>query len=110
MTVDQISQEKIQGLLFGEWIREERITVRLKEKDLAEKVGIHPSYIHNIEKRGCVPRREIVIKLAKELNLFVDEALLRAGYSPEFPWKRILKFIQKCNLKEISDEKSEEKS
>ena len=56
----------------GERIRRRREQLRMAAKDLAERVGISPSYLSLIERQGRVPSPEVAEALAHELGDDVD--------------------------------------
>jgi transcriptional regulator with XRE-family HTH domain len=54
---------------FGEWLRDARKRGRLTQKKLAEKVGVHFTYISKMEKGLFLPAREVALKLADALGI-----------------------------------------
>ena len=46
----------------------ERIKKGFKQGEFAKQLGITPQYLRLIEKGGVEPRRDLMIKIAKELN------------------------------------------
>lgn len=68
--------------LWANYIREKRKSKHLTRRKLAEISTVDPSYLTLIERDGFVPRKDKVKKLAKALDLDVDECLLTAGYAP----------------------------
>ncbi|MBQ7501338.1 helix-turn-helix transcriptional regulator [bacterium] len=71
------------NLLWGVFVSQNRKSQGLTRRRLAEMADIDPSYITIIEKKGVIPRRDKVIRLAEALNHDTDRALLMAGYAPE---------------------------
>lgn len=49
-------------------LKAERVRKGIKQGELADKVGITPQYLCLIEKGEVEPRRDLMIKIAKELN------------------------------------------
>lgn len=50
-----------------------RIKAKIKQKDLAEAVGISREYIRKIENDEANPTRDLMIKIAEALNSTVQE-------------------------------------
>ncbi|MBQ7529589.1 helix-turn-helix transcriptional regulator [bacterium] len=74
---------KINNEIWAKFVAEHRQQLGLTKRNLAELVNIDASYITLIENKGCTPRRDKVIKIAKALNTNVDQTLLVAGYAPD---------------------------
>ena len=74
---------------FGSYIRESRIKKGFGQRELAQKIGLSPSYLNDIEKekRGA-PKLEVINKLSLILEL--DKNLLNdlAGVSKAFDCTR----------------------
>lgn len=81
------SMNRLKG---GKWLAHHRETAGLTQEELAERVGISPSYVSAIERdepnaRDGSPRRpkvDKVDKIAKVLKTSTDEARLAFGYAP----------------------------
>ncbi len=59
---------------MGIEIKIKRIKKGKKQKDLAKAVGISPQYLRLLEKgESNNPSREVMLKIAKELDSTVDE-------------------------------------
>lgn len=70
---------------FGAFIRRQRKQLRSKDprfslRQVAERVGIEPSYLSKVE-RGLVPppSEETIVRLAAELEVDADALLAMAG-------------------------------
>ena len=61
--------KKNQRELIGEVISKYRIKAGFSQETLAEKADVHPNYVGRIERGECVPTVEILLKLAKALNV-----------------------------------------
>jgi len=62
---------------LGTAIRQRRKDLKIKVYELAQKTGVHPTYITYIEKHDRVPSLEIINKLEKHLKIsLVGEYLL----------------------------------
>jgi len=58
---------------FGNTIREARLTLRLSQEELADRAGVHRTYIGMIERAEKNITLLNVVKIAKALNLtFVE--------------------------------------
>lgn len=59
---------------MGLKLKMRRVELRRKQKDLAEKVNVSQQYLCGLENgRVTNPSREVMIKIAKELNTSVQE-------------------------------------
>ena len=67
---------------FGTLIRELRIKKELGQRELANKIGIAPSYLNDIEKeKRTAPKQTVIKKLSKFLDINIDELNDLAGIS-----------------------------
>lgn len=70
-------------MTFGEEIRELRKQVGLSQRDLAERIGIHFTYLSKIENgRADPPSEDVIRKLAEELNSDPHHLIVLAGKMP----------------------------
>ena len=60
---------------FGEKVREKRAILRLSQEELAERAGVHRTYIGMIERAEKNITLENVEKLAKALKTSIPELL-----------------------------------
>ena len=60
---------------FGEKVREKRTVLRLSQEELAERAGVHRTYIGMIERAEKNITLENVEKLAKALKTSIPELL-----------------------------------
>lgn len=71
---------------FGEHIRQLRDDRGLTQKELADLLGVSPSYINKVERDrlhfGDYPSAKFIHKLAEELDADEDELLLLADKVP----------------------------
>lgn len=59
---------------MGLKVKLRRIELGIKQKDLAEKIGVTQQHLGNLESGRCTnPSRDLMIKIAKELNTTVQE-------------------------------------
>lgn len=73
--------ESSQETTLGEVIAEARRNARLNLRDLAAKIGIHFTYLADIEKNRVIPSENVIlnISLQTELELEFDELMALAG-------------------------------
>ena len=64
------------SILVGEKIRDCRLAIALTQQQLAEKVGITPRYLGDIERGSKVPKLETFIRLLNGLNASADYVLM----------------------------------
>lgn len=50
-----------------------RVNMGIQQQELAKKLGITPQYLNRIEKGLVDPRRSLMIKISKALNIPVQE-------------------------------------
>jgi transcriptional regulator with XRE-family HTH domain len=67
----------LQRKIIGKTVLECRTKARLSQEALAEKADIHPNYVGRIERGECAPTVEILLKLAKALNVRPHKFLLK---------------------------------
>jgi transcriptional regulator with XRE-family HTH domain len=78
---------------FGEMVRLARTSKNLSQRALAQRIGKSATYVSYVESgvnpssrsRTFQPGVEAVRKIAKALDLPLDEALVAAGYAPSHP-------------------------
>ena len=81
---------------FGSYIRSERLSLNIGQRELAEKIGIAPSYLNDIEKeKRSSPKSNIIKKIAKELNININVLFDLAGLSKNSLAPDILEYIDK---------------
>jgi len=66
---------------WAEFVRQHRKLRRLTRRQLAFNSQIHPSYVTLFERDGYVPTVQVVHRLAKALNVSLDDCCLAAGYA-----------------------------
>lgn len=80
---------------FGDWLRQRRLELGLRQADVAKRAGVSLSYIsaiergerHHLSDSPTLPKREVVIAIANALGEDVTRALMIAGYAPDEPSK-----------------------
>jgi len=65
---------------FGKWIKDKRQDARLTQNEAALRAEVSRVYLARIE-AGELPSRDVVLGLARALNVPEKEALHRAGFS-----------------------------
>ena len=67
---------------FGPYVREKRIKLGFGQRELAEKIGVAPSYLNDIEKeKRTAPKQIIVNKLSSILKVNINYLNDLAGMS-----------------------------
>ena len=69
---------------LGGAIRNQRRGLNLKAYELAQKIGVHPTYITYIEKHDRLPSLEIVAKLEKILKINLQDLYFKEKH-PSIP-------------------------
>ena len=64
---------------FGQRVREERLRQGLSQEDVAEKAGLHRTYIGMIERAEKNITLINIEKIAKALGMSVDKLLRESG-------------------------------
>ena len=87
---------------FGSFIRELRLRLGIGQRELADKIGIAPSYLNDIEKnKRTAPKINVINKLSKLLNVEKNYLHDLAGISKKGVAPDISEFI-KSNPRIIS--------
>lgn len=86
---------------FSNIIKNKRLEMNLSLRDLGELSDLDHSYIGRLEKGSSLPSRETVVKLAKALDLSVEELLVKAGYYSNM-YQKWEKVIKKANNNKIT--------
>ena len=87
---------------FGSYIREKRINIGLGQRELANKVGIAPSYLNDIEKnKRSAPKNAVIKKISLILKVNLDLLNDLAGVSKKTMPPDIIDYLEK-NPKVIS--------
>lgn len=90
---------------FGDWLREKRLERGWRQADVAKRAGVSLSYIsaiergerHHLSDSPTLPKRDVVIAIARALGEDVTETLMIAGYAPEEPSK--LDILERDDIK-----------
>jgi transcriptional regulator with XRE-family HTH domain len=70
------------GKDFGRLIRQKRVMIPLTLQELAVRSGVSPSHLGRMERGERFPSANILQKIAKPLNLDVNELFILIGYLP----------------------------
>jgi len=68
---------KTQCEIIGEAVLRYRKRAKLSQEALAEGADIHPNYVGRIERGECSATVEILIKIAKALNIHPHKLFLK---------------------------------
>ena len=66
---------------LGEKIKKERLINKLTQAKLAEKVGISPTFLGQIERGEKIPSLETIVNIAVTLNVTIDGLLFETELS-----------------------------
>ncbi len=61
--------------IFGNNVKKYRILSQMSQEDLAEKSGLHRTYISGIERGARNPTINVICRLAKSLNITPSKLL-----------------------------------
>ena len=67
---------------FPQMLKALRAAKGISQRQLAEAISVHPSYISKLEKGQEKPTRELVETLARELDADPVQVVLAAGHLP----------------------------
>ena len=82
--------------LFGPYIRSLRLNLNIGQRELAEKIGIAPSYLNDIEKeKRSSPKQIIINKIALLLKTNINDLNDLAGISKKNLAPDIIDYIEK---------------
>lgn len=73
MQVDKIMKNEITN--FGKHLREARLRKKMSQGDIAEKLGVHRSYISGLERGKRNPSLLTINKMAKAIGVEPKELL-----------------------------------
>jgi transcriptional regulator with XRE-family HTH domain len=91
MSISNISKKS-----FGSYIRSLRLDLNIGQRELAEKIGIAPSYLNDIEKeKRSSPKQKIIKKIATQLKANINDLNDLAGISKKNLAPDIIDFIEK---------------
>ena len=89
-------------ITFGSYVRELRIKNEIGQRELAQKIGLAPSYLNDIEKnKRSAPKNNIIKKLSSVLKIDLDLLNDLAGISKKTLPPDIIDYLEK-NPKIIS--------
>lgn len=85
------------SVLFGEWLRDRLKEKRIKQSELANKVGVKPPQISRIISGEREPTNELLIKMGDVLRLPREIVFGAAGLMPPSPeedeWDQRIKHL-----------------
>ncbi|MGH7975581.1 MAG: helix-turn-helix domain-containing protein [Limisphaerales bacterium] len=65
--------KKKQREIIGGAVLKYRMKAKFSQETLAEKADVHPNYVGRIERGECAPTVEILLKIAKALDVRVRD-------------------------------------
>lgn len=75
---------------LGYKMKEKRIEIGMSQADMADKIGISPSYLSHIEAGNRTPDLLILAKICSMLNMSLDELVFGAVNKEKAPFNAIL--------------------
>lgn len=88
---------------FGSDVKNARGILNISRKELAEKVGIDPRYLANIENSGALPSLPIFYELIHLCRLPVDKYFFSESETPVNPeYRRVELKLSMCSQKYLS--------
>ncbi len=82
--IQEVLYDFVIQMKFGDWLKQQRDNKRVSGPELEKRSGVSRQYISNLETGHTErPSREYAIKIAKGLQIDVNETLEAAGYAPE---------------------------
>ena len=91
-----MSKSNISKKSFGSYIRALRLNLNIGQRELAEKIGIAPSYLNDIEKeKRSSPKQIIINKIALHLKTSINDLNDLAGISKKNLAPDITDYIEK---------------
>ena len=73
--------KRVEKLDFGTAIREFRLAAGLSQDDLVDRADMHKSYLSMLENRKRQPSPEMLVRIARALNIPPGDLLNRAAES-----------------------------
>lgn len=89
--------------LIGSRIRKRRNKLKLTQEKVAERVGISPQHMSNIERAISIPSTEVVMRLAIALDTTPDEFLVGAvkHTTDEEKWRGVAELLRGMDDKQL---------
>lgn len=78
----------IDGIVLGKNIKKYRNIAGLRQEDLAEKCECSNSFIGQIENGRALPSLKLIVRIANELNVTVDQLLVQSIDNRELVYLR----------------------
>ena len=95
-TVEISVNSDVKSKDIGRLIRQQRIMMPLTLQELAVQSGVSPSHLGRMERGERFPSARILQKIAKPLNLDINELFILVGYLPPQPNNNILEAQSNC--------------
>lgn len=92
--------KEINYVEMGKRIKIQRLNMKLTQEKLAEKVDVAPSYISEIERGSSICSLAVLVKIAYELEMNIDNLIFGINLSnADSTFKELLKAIPEKNHK-----------
>ncbi len=86
---------------LGAAVKAARLENKLTQEQLAERVGIVPSHVKQIEAGSRSPSVEVLYKLARTLNFSVDDIFFPDKTDDQELLYKIERSLQQCSVHEL---------
>ncbi len=87
---------------LGEHIRRARLEKGLSQENLAELLDITPTHIKHIESGHRKPSVEVLLKLASQLNMSVDNLVFQTENPENQMIRQIENLLPRCSKRDLN--------
>lgn len=92
---------EVDAVEMGRRIAQRRKSFHLKQKELAEKLGVSNNHLSGIELGKASPSLDVFVRLCNELDVTPDYLLEGAMHSNNVP-QSIMKHLRLCSEKNVA--------
>ena len=83
--------------LFATMVKNARMDRHWTQEELAEKLGVSPTYLGDLERHKGTPSLPLFCKAMRLLNLSADDYVYPNGNSENSTYKQLLRLLTHCN-------------
>ena len=87
----------ISKTLFATMVKNARMDRHWTQEELAEKLGVSPTYLGDLERHKGTPSLSLFCKAMRLLNLSADDYVYPNGNSDSSTYKQLLRLLTHCN-------------
>lgn len=88
--------------LFATMIRNARMDRHWTQEDLAEKLGLSPAYLGDLERYKNMPSLPVFCNAMRILNLSADDYVYPNGNANNSTYKQLLRLLTHCNEHQLN--------